>query len=201
MANVAVNYGLKALYRMGGIPIPTQMMVALTGASNLFVGDPVIFGGDGNIAGLASITVAIGTEGSVSENIIGVVQGFLSRGPDSLVTDGGATGSERRVIVAMALQDVVFQVNAGTNAGLNSADLGSNFDLRLNAGDALTGRSRWELDDSTTATTTTSQVRLIGFVDRPDNAQAATGTDTDNIACKVIFLESGLAQEGTAAGI
>lgn len=201
MANVVQNYGLKALYRMGGLPIPTQMCVALTGAGAMFVGDPVLFGGDGNIAGLPSIIVAIGTETAPSENIIGVVQGFLSTGPDNLVTHGGATGSERKVIIAMALQDVVFQVNSSDTTGLNSADIGSNFDLVLVAGDTLTGRSNWSIDDGTTATTTTSQVRLIGFVDRPDNEQAATGTDTKNVACKVIFLESGLAQEGTGAGI
>lgn len=192
MANVVKNYGLKALYRRGGGAIPTEMHVALSAAAALGVGDPVIYAGDGNISGLASIDIAIGTEGSPSVNIIGVVQGIEATGPGSLATHGGATGSERKVMVALALPDVVFQVNAGNNAGLNSVDIGSNFDLVLGAVDAATGRSTWSLDDASTSTTTANQVRLIGFVDRPDNEQAATGTDTDNIACKVVFLESGV---------
>jgi len=193
MANVVKTYGLKALYRMGGLPIPTQMMVALSGAAALFVGDPVIFAGDGNIAGLASIKKAVGTATTPSANLVGVVQGFVSLGPDSLVTHGGATSNERRVIVAMGYADVVFQINAGNGTGLNSADIGSNFDMVETAGDTLTGRSNWQIDDGTTGTGTDNQLRLIGFVNRPDNAQAATGTDTDNIACKVVFLESGIA--------
>ncbi len=189
MANVAKNYGLKALYCYGGLPFPMETYVALTGNAALGVGDPVIFEGDGNQQGLASVKIA----GASTANIIGVVSGIQAAGPDALKTHGGATGSDRIVQVILAMPYVVFQVNAGTQTGLNSADIGANFDLLVVTPDTLTGRSLWSLDDSNPVTSDLI-VRLVGFVDRPDNAQNATGTDSDNIACKVTFMESGVGQ-------
>ena len=189
MANVVKDYGLKALYCYGGLPFPMQTYVALTGAAALGVGDPVLFAGDGNQQGLASIKIASNS----SRNIIGVVNGIQATGPDNLKTHGGATGSARIVQVILSLPYVVFQVNASDTTGLNSADIGSNFDLSVTTVDVLTGRSLWRINDSSTATTALI-VRLVGFVDRPDNEQGATGTDTKNIACLVTFMESGVGQ-------
>lgn len=203
MANVVKDYGLKAVYRLGGGMIPTRTCVALSAAGALFVGDPVILAGDGNVNGLASIKIAIGSEGTESPNIYGVVQGFQAVGPNSLATHGGATGTERVVIVALALQDAVFQVNASNTTGTNSADIGLAFDLVYTAGDTGTGRSNWALDmgdDTQAGSTTANQMRLIGFADRPDNEQGATGTDTPNIACLAIFRESFFGQ-AVGAGI
>jgi len=195
MANVVKDYGLKALYCYGGLPFPVQTYVALSAASVLMRGDPVIFAGDGDISGRPSIDIAIGSEGTESPNIIGVVVSVQASGPDSLLTHAGATGSARIVQVCLALPYVVFQVNASNTTGANSADLGNNFDLVLTAGDTLTGRSQWALDmgeDAQAGATTTNQMRLIGFANRPDNEQAATGTDTPNIACLATFRESGV---------
>lgn len=189
MANVVKAYGLKALYNLGGGIIPTRMCVVLSAGAAVGVGDPVIYGGDGNIAGLASVVIA----NAANVGVVGVIQGILSRGPDSLVTHGGITLTERKVVVALSYPTVVFQVNASDTTGLNSADIGSNFDLVVTSTvDTLTGRSGWEIDDNTTGTGTDIQVRLIGFANRPDNEQAVTGTDTKNIACLVTFLESGV---------
>lgn len=195
MANVVKDYGLKPVYVQGGGNLPVTTCVALSGASALFVGDPVILAGSGDTSGRPSIDIAVGSEGTESTNIFGVVTGIQAAGPDSLATHGGATGSARIVQVVMAFPQVVFQVNASNTTGANPQDIGLNFDLVLTAGDTLTGRSNWALDmgeDTQAGSTSANQMRLIGFVNRPDNEIGAAGTDTPNIACLATFRESGV---------
>jgi hypothetical protein len=163
-----------------------------SGTGALFIGDPVIADGTGNQSGYMGVTIAVGSEGTESVGIVGVITGFEAAGPDSLATHAGATGAVRTAIITPAFDDVVFRVNASNTTGPNPNDLGGGFDLVLGSGNTNTGKSGWALDigDDNQAVATTGQVRLIGFDPRPDNVIGAIGTDTANIDCLVVFAES-----------
>lgn len=191
MANVAKDYGLVPVRSLVG-DIPTQTVVALSGASALFVGDPVIPAGSGDASGRMSVDIAVGSEGTESTNIYGVVVGIQAASPDSLATHAGATGSARILQVALAVPTTIFRVNASNTTGPNPNDIGLGFDLVLGSGDTNTGKSGWALDvgDDNQAGAATGQVRLVGFTNRPDNEIGAAGTDTPNVDCEVFFAES-----------
>lgn len=200
MANVAKDYGLVPVGTLAGTPVPTRKCVAASGAAALFVGDPVIPSGTGDTDGRFGVQIAVGSEGTESTNIYGVIVGFEAKGPDSLATHAGATGAVRYPIVALAQQGVVFRVNASNTTGANPNDLGLGFDLVAGTGDTTTGKSGWALDvgEDNQAGAASGQVRLIGFDNRPDNEIGAAGTDTPNIACLVMFNESYFVGDGGA---
>lgn len=194
MANAAVDYGLVPLYSLGGGGLPPAIKcVALSGyATALYIGDPVILAGSGDIYGRPSVNIAIGSEGTESEGIYGVITGIEPRNPDSLNVLYGAASTTRILTVIPALPTVVFRVNASNTTGANPNDLGYGFDLVAGSGSTLTGKSGWALDvgEDNQVGATSGQCRLIGFDHRPDNAIGAAGTDTANIACLVTILES-----------
>lgn len=202
MANVAKDYGLVPVGTFSGQPVPIRTVVALSGASALGVGDPVIPGGSGDTSGRMSVDIAVGSEGTESTNIYGVVVGIQASGPDNLLTYAGATGSERIVQIALATHDVIFRVNSSNTTGPNPQDIGLGFDLVLGSVDTLTGKSGWALDvgEDNQAGASSGQVRLIGFDNRPDNEIGAAGTDTANIDCLVVFAESYF-QSAVAGGV
>lgn len=193
MANASNDYGLVPYGTLSGGPIPTRVVDVASGTAALFVGDPVIPTGTGDIFGRLGVVIAVGSEGTESTNIYGVVVGFNPKGPDSLTTHAGATGAVRTAIVALAMPDVLFRVNASNTTGASPNDVGAGFDLVAGTGSSLTGRSGWALDmgEDTQAAATSGQVRLIAFDPRPDNTiGAAVSTDSPNVDCLVIFAES-----------
>ena len=193
MANVNTGYGLVPIRSIGGWNGETITCVALAAyGTALYVGDPVLLGGDG-LGAYPSVIIAIGSEGTESENIYGVITGFEPTDPDSLNVLYGAASTARTVHVVPALPHTLFRVNASNTTGPNPADLGLNFDLVSGAGSTLTGKSGWQLDvgeDSNAGATTGRQMRLESFVNRPDNEIGASGTDTAGIDCIVSFFES-----------
>lgn len=194
MANAAKDYGLIPIRSLtgGGLP-PAIRCVALSGyGTNLFIGDPVILAGSGDTSGRPSVNIAIGSEGSESTGIFGVITGFTPQNPDSLNVNYGAASTTRILTVIPALPTVVFRVNASNTTGPNPNDIGYGFDLVLGSGDTLTGKSGWALDvgEDNQAGATSGQCRLIGFSNRADNAIGAAATDTPNIDCEVVIIES-----------
>lgn len=194
MANPAKDYGLVPVRSLtgGGLP-PAIKAVALSSYdTNLFIGDPVILGGSGDQSGRPSVEIAVGSEGSESTGIYGVIMGFMAQDPDSLNVNYGAASTTRILTVMPALPTVVFRVNASNTTGPNPNDIGHGFDLVLGSGDTLTGKSGWALDvgEDNQAGATSGQTRLIGFSNRADNEIGAAGTDTPNIDCEVVILES-----------
>ena len=194
MANATADYGLVPVRSLtgGGLP-PCVRCVALSGyAVALFRGDPVILAGSGDTSGRPNVNIAIGSEGTESTGIYGVIMGFKATDPDSLSTTHGLASTTRVLLVMPALPTVVFRVNSSNTTGPNPNDIGYGFDLVLGSGDALTGQSGWALDvgEDTQIGATSGQTRLIGFSDRPDNTIGAAGTDTANIDCEVVIIES-----------
>lgn len=192
MANVSKDYGLVPVSTLSGNPVPLRTFACLSANAALFVGDPVIFSGTGDVYGRPDVQIAVGSEGTESTNIVGVVVGVQAKGPDSLAAHAGATGSDRLVQVALAMPDVVFRVNASNTTGASNLDLGAGFDLFAGSGDTRTGKSGWALDvgEDVQAAASSGQVRLIGFDNRADNELGAASIDSPNVACLVTFAES-----------
>ena len=193
MANAAKDYGLTPVSSMAGALPATIQCVGLSGVTSaLYVGDPVILAGAGDQQGRPSVDIAIGSEGTESEFVFGVITGVRASDPDSLATLGGTASTNRILTVMPALSNIIWRINASNTTGANPNDIGGGFDLVLTAGDALTGRSKWALDmgDDNQAIGAAGQVRLIGFDNRPDNAIGAAGTDTADIDCLIVFAES-----------
>jgi hypothetical protein len=164
MANVDSAFGLEPVLPKGGTIQTTEYFVPASDGTALFIGDPVIIAGSGDTVGVPSITRATG---ATAARITGVVVGFK---PDSLIT---AVGYRAASTAAYALvcddPEQVFEVQDDSVGGnLAVTDIGLNANLIAAAGSTATKRSGFELDTSSKATTATHQVRILGFVQRPD---------------------------------
>ena len=183
MANATADYGFVPLYSLSG-DIRNINCAVLAAATDLYVGDPVKFSGTGDSSGRPSITRADAGD----DTVMGVIIGFKASGPDNL-NQMYSTGADT-AIVTPTLAHTVFRVNAGGTTGVDLNDIGNCFNHVYAAGDALTGKSGCYID-STTAATTGTTWRLIGFADRPDNEFSATvSTDTLDTDILVTCVES-----------
>jgi len=190
MANATADYGFSYV-RSYGVEPSTIECAALTAASDLYVGDPVILSGTGDSSGRPSITRAAADTSTV--NVFGVVAGIKATGPDNL--NKLYSDSADTVIVIPTMPGTVWRVNGSdvTSNGTSLNDIGLRFDHIVVAGDTLTGRSQYYLDmgGTTAGSATDNAWLLIGFDRRPDNEFSTTvGTDTDDVDCLVICAES-----------
>lgn len=192
MANATANYGLVPYKNLYGSSFPVMdCHVAVGYGTALFVGDPVILAGSGApLTAQPTIQIAIGSEGTPSTNLFGVITNVSPVGPDSLNVVGSAASTAASIQVVPCLPGMIFRVNCNDDAGLALNDIGNGFDLVLGTGDSLTGRSGWALDDNTGATTGT-QVRLLGFDNRSDNTWSTTlATATNDVDALIVIAQS-----------
>lgn len=177
MANLNAPRGLIPVQHLDGSPYNGKVNMYLVPASDgtaMFVGDPVKSGGTAGAVG--SQANGIPTEGmptvttaAAGNTLRGVVVGFLVN-QDNLMQKHRAASTLRIALVADA-PDIVFEVQEDSvGAATALVDVGENADLIYAAGSALTGLSAVQLDSSDHQTTT-AQLRILGFVNRPDNAQ------------------------------
>jgi len=201
MANATANYGLvpvRYLGGPGGLPQNIECVVAAGyGASILYVGDPVILAGSGDPGtGMPTVQIAVGAEGSPSENLFGTIMGVSAEGPDSLNVLGSPVSTRSILQVCPFLPGLILRINHKTSGSASASaislnDIGRGKDLRLGAGDSLTGKSGWVMDDTTGDATTGTQLRLIAFDNRTDNEFSSTvSTDTANVDCLVVVAQS-----------
>lgn len=137
----------------------------------LFVGDPVIIAGDGDANGVSTVTRA-----AAGDRITGVVVGFTDN-PAGLASPATKTAMElgyrpaSTAAYVMVADDpmLVFEAEEDAVGGaLAATAIGNNVDLVAAAGSTVTKRSGYLLDSSTAATTT-AQVRIVGFSQRVGN--------------------------------
>jgi hypothetical protein len=140
----------------------------------LGIGDFVI--GDAD-AGAAGVTVnGVDVEGmpsitraaANSATLVGVIVGFLPLQTDLSKLHNPA--STARIALVCDAPDVVYEIQEDSDGGaLAVADVGKNADT-ITAADAntTTGRSVIEIDSST-AVSTTAQLRILGLAKRPGN--------------------------------
>lgn len=168
MPNVSRVWGLRPVKHLNGSPYNGQFnlyFVPASDATAMFAGDLVKLAGSASSDGYA--TVAQSAAGNPS---IGVVVGFVVD-PANLNTPSQyrAASTARYAMVADAT-DIVYEVQEDAVGGtLAAADVGLNADVVVGAGSTTTGQSGMQLDTSTKATTATLVLKILGFVNRPDN--------------------------------
>lgn len=170
MANTDAPRGAIPTRQVGGAPHSggvERFYVGTGDSNNIFIGDFVAPSGTGGDAGLGHRPGAVrATPGS---GILGVVVGFENLTSDNLSRTYRPASTEGYLLVATD-PDLEFEIQEDSVGGaLAAVDIGLNANVIFGAGDTATGTSAMEIDSSTKATTATLDVRLLGFVDRPDN--------------------------------
>lgn len=172
MANADTPMGLRPValvsggaYTGGGrvYSVPTS------DATAIYIGDLVkSVGTSQTIDGIVYSDIAQAATGDV---ITGVVVGVL---PATSSSTTYRVASTQRLLLVADDPNVLFEaqeVNSGTPFTAN--DIGLNCNFVVAAGSTTTSRSGTTLDNTTEATTNTLDLKIVGLVNRPDNAVGA----------------------------
>lgn len=169
MANADTPFGLKPVRYLSGAPYNGAVVECSTATGDgtaIFIGDPVTASGtsqtiDGN--------VYPDVDQAATGNIVyGVVVGVKPVTRDSTIHREASTQRILRVAVDPDLLYEIQEVSGGT--ALTANDIGLNANFVVGTGSATTGLSGVELNNSGEADTNTLDVKIVGLVNRPDNA-------------------------------
>ncbi len=168
MANVDSPFGLRPVRYMSGAPYNGAVNIYSIAAGDgtaTFLGDPVKIAGTAQtIDGVIYQDVVQAATGDV---VVGTVVGVLPVTRDSLIHRAAST---QRLIAVADDPNLVFEiqeVSGGTPLAAN--DIGLNANFVVGTGNATTGMSGVELNNSGEATTNTLDLQIVGFVNRPGN--------------------------------
>ena len=179
MANVDGAFGLQ-LHEEGFVGPLETCFIPATDETAVFVGDAVnTAGSSGNIVGNPEKKTV--KQAAAAEAIYGVCVGLLphwvASGADLSIRHRPAD-TAMYVLVRPANHQDIYRIQADdVSATLAAADIGLNADLVVGSGDTTTGMSAMELDTDSKATTATLQLKIVGFVDRPDNESGVANQD------------------------
>lgn len=173
MANVDRVFGFRPVGHLNGSPWNgrvTKYWIPASDGTATFVGDLVKLSGTASASGIASVIQA-----AAGNTPVGVVISFEPN-PDNLAQIHRTASQDindqedgRYVYVADS-PDLVCEVQEdGVGGALAITNVGQNADVVVGSGSATTGQSGMELDSSTANTTSTLVLRILGFVQRPDN--------------------------------
>lgn len=187
MPNVDRPQGLLPVRHFNGAPwngAVEQFLCSTADATAIFIGDIVSSGGTAGAAGLTvngincegMQTVSKSTETATCVNTMGVVVGFLPD-PTSLTTKH-RLASTHRIALVVTDPSVVYEIQEdGVGNNVAASMVGLAVGVTTTAGNATTGVSSFALDSSTTATTATLPLKIVGLAPRPDNALGTASTD------------------------
>ncbi len=176
MANTDRPNGLRPLRYRSGAPYNGAVNMYLVPAADntaLFVGDlvkPYTAGGTAGVFvnGIDCEGMNTCVQSAAGDVSVGVVVGFLPNQADLSVKHRVA--STNRIALVADDPNLVFEiqeVSGGT--AFTSTEVGLNANVVVGAGNATTGVSGMELNNSGENTTATLNCRIIGLVKRPDN--------------------------------
>lgn len=181
MANVSKPSGLKPVGYLSGSPWNGQARmyyVPVANATALYVGDPVTrLTASADANGVPS--VAIGVAGSaICGVIVGIVvasAGVSLVGSTIDLTTRSLPVSTAGYVLVADDPSIIFEVEEGTTASaagtaLTASAVGNNANFIVIAGSHTYGDSGTLLDNATEATTATLNLKLLGLVQREDNA-------------------------------
>lgn len=179
MANANFPFGLRPVNDMGaGVYSGAiqQFSVPTSDGTAIYVGDPVKRAATSQfINGQVFGDIAQAATGDV---MCGVVVGFLADTRDSLIYRAASTQRIALVCVDPNALFEIQQVTGGTPLTANDVGLNANFVVA--AGSTVTGQSGVTLDNTTEATTSTLDLKIVGMVNRADNDPGtAVGTGAD----------------------
>ena len=163
MANVDRPNGFKPYKKADGSPYNGAYELMLSPTDNLFIGDLV----EPTATGRALRDGAYQEVGraETGDPIVGVVVGF-EYNPSNLGILYHAASATVPVYVAR-IDDIYLECQ--NDGAMAAADVGLNVDFVVAAGSTTTGASNMEVNSATEATTNTLDLRIVGFVDSPDN--------------------------------
>lgn len=172
MANANTKFGLQPVrtlsgrYFSGGTNV---YAIAAGDGTAVFLGDPVKLAGTGEVVNGNTYTDVV--RAATGDVVLGVVVAVLPDTRDSLVYRAAST---LRLVEVCDDPDMLFEIQeASGGTAIATNDLGLNANFVVGTGDTNTGRSGVELDNTTQQTTNTLDLKIVGFVNRPDNAQGA----------------------------
>ncbi len=144
---------------MGGYTIASAL------GENIYSGDPVDLTGTGRNIALASA--------GIDNPIVGIFAGvrYVDENGEQQFRPRWPTGQVATEIEALVYDDPFQEFIAQVDgvAGLVEANVGLLAALVAGAGNNFTGRSAWQIDQSTLAVTITLQVRVLGLSRDPEN--------------------------------
>lgn len=168
MANANRATGLRPVKHTNGSAWNGQSnlyFVPATDANAMGIGDLVSLAGSASPDGYA--TVVRSTAGTA---VIGVVVGFYVDVTNLNNPGAYRPASTARYVMVTDSPDTIYEAQEDAVGGaLAVTDVGLNVDFIVGAPSATTGLSGTMVDTSTKATTATLPLKIIGFVNRPDN--------------------------------
>lgn len=170
---------------MGLAPYSTLTGAAWNGQANMYfidsgngsafsIGDPVRLSGTGDTRGVPGVQLATAGTGNAVTGVIvsagGLVNGAFVADPTNLNTTViPATKTKSYYVLVADDPNILFIIQeGGAGAALAATDIGNNFNLLSGTNSGYV--SGWTLDNASAANTATLQLRLMGLVQRSDNA-------------------------------
>lgn len=169
MPNPNVKSGFSPVKTQSGSPYTGAVRIYSIPASDgtaVYIGDPVKLAGTGSIVnGVVYQDVIQAATGDV---ITGAVVSVLPDTRDSLTYRAAST---LRLVAVCDDPNMLFEIQEdGGATAFTANDIGLNANFSVGTGSAITGLSSVQLDTTTEATTNTLDLKLVEFVNRPDNA-------------------------------
>ena len=168
MANADVPRGLVPVRYLSGAPYNGAVNHYSTATGDnvaIFIGDPVILSGTSStINGQVYADV---DQAATTDVMVGVVVGVMPATSDSLMHRAASTA---RILLVADDPNLLFEiqeVSGGTPLAI--ADIGLNAAFVVGTGNATTGLSGVELNNSGEGTGNTLDLKIVGFQNRPDN--------------------------------
>jgi hypothetical protein len=159
-------FGLTPVRYKSGAPYngAANVYSVAAGESNaIFIGDPVIISGTGDVNGVPGVARA-----AAGDRITGVVVGFApvenaAAGATTALNRGWRTASTADYLLVADDPMLLFQCDEDAVGGaLATTSIGLNVDLVAGTGSTVTKRSGYTLDSSTAATAS-AQMRIVGL--------------------------------------
>ena len=176
MANVDHPFGLRPVRYIDGSPwngATIRCYISASYGTALYVGDPVLWTPtlaekDATVKH-PTINASAGTSGTI---IRGVITSF-EPDPNNLTRLYSPASTEGWANVCIAQPNLIFQVRDDGDGTPSAVWAGQNAILAAGTGSTITGLSGYELDGSTTPTTTQAHtLHIVGLADIEDNELA-----------------------------
>lgn len=165
MPNGNSPFGLKPVRNAASAPYndgADLYFVPATNTQALVIGDPVVMTGDADTNGIPAIARAVAGAGNP---ITGVIVGF--RPSPAIVAAGYLMAGLAGYAIVEHDPNGLYEIQA--DGIINPADVGLNANLTAGAPNLPFKLSTFQLNAASKATTATLQLRIRGFVQRPDN--------------------------------
>lgn len=169
MANADTPFGLRPVGHIHGAPYSGSIRAFSTAsgdATAISLGDPVKLSGTSQV--INGVTYVDVDQAATGDILAGVVVAVMPDTRDSLTYRAASTV---RVVYVETDPSVLYEiqeVSGGTS--LTAADIGLNANFVVGSGSTVTGMSGVELNNATEATTATLDLKIVGLVNRADNA-------------------------------